>query len=158
MFVCTGNTCRSPMAEIVTREIARHAKLASRILVSSAGTGDWHVGEAADERTVAALARRGYDGSKHRARQFDAADFASQDLIVYFDHTHERALRALARSDADLVKLSNITSFETSLGDSAEVPDPYYASDETFDQALELIEQCARGLVRQLAPALRASR
>ena len=72
-FVCTGNICRSPMAEAIFRSlIARHG-FERTLAVSSAATGDWHVGERADERTLAALEARGYDGTAHRARQFDVA-------------------------------------------------------------------------------------
>ena len=81
-FVCLGNICRSPMAEVVMRSLVVRAGLADRISVASAGTGDWHVGERADPRTVETLAGRGYDGSQHRAQQFDAG---------WFDRAHVRA-------------------------------------------------------------------
>src|ERR1700712_1097026 len=68
-MVCTGNICRSPMAEVVLRDLVHRAGLDDRIAVSSAGTGDWHVGEKADPRTIVALQKRGYDGQPHRARQ-----------------------------------------------------------------------------------------
>ena len=74
-FVCTGNICRSPMAETVFKELVRRAGLEPSIAVSSAGTGDWHVGEPSDERTLAALAAQGFNGSGHRARQFDPSWF-----------------------------------------------------------------------------------
>ena len=78
-FVCTGNICRSPMAEAVLRSLAERAGLTDRLVIESAATGDWHVGEQADRRTLAALERAGYDASKHRARQFDPGDFPNLD-------------------------------------------------------------------------------
>ena len=81
-FVCSGNICRSPMAEVVLRQLAADAGLADRLTISSAGTGDWHVGEQADPRAVEALTTHGYNGSTHRARQFDPAWFADLDLVV----------------------------------------------------------------------------
>lgn len=94
IFVCTGNICRSPMAEVVLRALSAQNGLGARVVSRSAGTGDWHVGERADGRTLDALSRRGLDGSHHRARQFSAAAFSENDLIVALDRTHERILRA----------------------------------------------------------------
>ncbi len=94
IFVCTGNICRSPMAEVVFRALAEQRGLGPRIVSRSAGTGDWHLGERADARTLESLERHGYDGSQHRAKQFSAASFADNDLIVALDRTHERILRA----------------------------------------------------------------
>ncbi|MGE0583476.1 MAG: low molecular weight phosphotyrosine protein phosphatase, partial [Steroidobacteraceae bacterium] len=68
LFVCTGNICRSPTAEGVLRELARRRGALARVRVDSAGTHDYHVGEAPDPRAVAHAARRGYDLSPLRAR------------------------------------------------------------------------------------------
>ena len=95
-FVCTGNICRSPMAEVVLRSLAERAGLDERLAIESAATGDWHVGEQADQRTIDALARAGYDGSRHRARQFDPEDFPRIDLVVAFgEDTPEALIRKL---------------------------------------------------------------
>ncbi|MEO5920753.1 MAG: low molecular weight phosphotyrosine protein phosphatase, partial [Pseudolysinimonas sp.] len=67
-FVCTGNICRSPMAEAIFRRLIAEKRLGRRLAVSSAATGDWHVGERADARTIAALGKLGYDATGHRAR------------------------------------------------------------------------------------------
>src|SRR5450755_2384600 len=72
-LVCLGNICRSPMAEVVVRAELERAGLAGKVEVDSAGTGDWHVGGPMDRRARAELARRGYDGTSHRARQIDAS-------------------------------------------------------------------------------------
>jgi protein-tyrosine phosphatase len=99
-FVCSGNICRSPMAGIVFAQLAAEAGMSDRFQVESAGTGDWHVGEPADERTIAALAARGYDGSRHRARQFEPDRFPDLDLVVALDRSHERRMRSWERSSA----------------------------------------------------------
>ena len=73
VLVCLGNICRSPMAETVLRAelaAASLAETARAVVVDSAGTGDWHVGDAMDPGARSALASRGHDGSAHRARQF----------------------------------------------------------------------------------------
>lgn len=155
-FVCTGNICRSPMAEVVFRRFAESVGLGDRVQSRSAGTGDWHVGERADPRTVAALERRGYDGSLHRARQFDPADFAVNDLIVALDSTHARVLRQLAPTEADAAKVHLLTAFDPE-ATGPDVSDPYYAGPEMFDDVLGMIERACRSLFRQLEPALRTT-
>lgn len=157
IFVCTGNICRSPMAEVVLRALADERRLGSRVVSRSAGTGDWHLGERADQRTLEALTRRGYDGSSHRARQFSAASFAENDLIVALDRTHERILRAWARSEDDEGKVTLLRAFDPAAS-SMDVPDPYYAGAAMFDSVLGMIETATRGLFRQLEPAVRAPR
>lgn len=155
VFVCTGNICRSPMAEVVFRRLAQNAGCGDRIVSTSAGTGDWHVGEHADVRTIEALRVRGYDGSAHRARQFDLADFAQADLIVALDRSHERNLLGLAHADADKVVL--LLSFDPDAQGQLDVPDPYYAGPEMFDEVLGMIESACRALFRQLEPAIRSA-
>lgn len=157
IFVCTGNICRSPMAEVVLRDVARRQGLGSRIVSRSASTGDWHLGERADQRTLDALSRRGYDGSTHRARQFTAASFAENDLVVALDRTHERILREWARDEDEEGKVILLLAFDRS-AEALDVPDPYYAGDAMFDSVLAMIETATRGLFRQLEPALRHPR
>jgi len=94
-FVCTGNICRSPMAEWVLRARIAEAGLSDVVEVDSAGTGDWHVGDGADPRTVRVLARHGYP-SRHVARQFEQADLLHRDLVIALDHGHLRTLRRWA--------------------------------------------------------------
>ncbi|WP_295576023.1 low molecular weight protein-tyrosine-phosphatase [uncultured Microbacterium sp.] len=155
LFVCTGNICRSPMAEVVFRWFAEQAGLGDRIHSSSAGTGDWHVGERADVRTLDALQRRGYDGSKHRARQFTLEDFHRSDLVVALDRSHERILASWAPTPADTDKLSLLLTFDPRPDGILDVPDPYYAGPVMFDEVLGMIESASRALFRQLEPAIR---
>ncbi|MFT4213204.1 MAG: low molecular weight protein-tyrosine-phosphatase [Microbacterium sp.] len=157
VFVCSGNICRSPMAEVVFRDLADRAGFADRVTSTSAGTGDWHVGERADARTIDALARRGYDGTRHRARQFTPEDFDQHDLVVALDRSHERILSSWARTMADADKLALLLSFDAAAGGNLDVPDPYYADPAMFDEVLGMIESASRALFRQLEPAIRPS-
>ncbi len=96
-FVCSGNICRSPMGHVILARTGRRRRASTTASsVTSSGTGDWHVGEHADPRTVAVLAEHGYDGSRHRAREFDADEFADLDLVLASDEGHVRALQRLA--------------------------------------------------------------
>lgn len=153
-FVCTGNICRSPMAEVVFRDYAEAAGHGDTVQVLSAGTGDWHVGERADERTLQALALRGYDGSRHRARQFDAEWFERLDLIVVADRGQERILKSWATNDADRDKVRLLLGFDAEQSSLIDVPDPYYSDDAEFDRVLVMIESACAALFRQLEPGL----
>jgi protein-tyrosine phosphatase len=153
-FVCTGNICRSPMAEVIMREFAHAASLTPSLAVSSAGTGDWHVGEQADPRTVDALREHGYDGAQHRARQFDPAWFADLDLVIALDRGQERILRGWAPTDDDRAKVALLLAFDREQP-ALDVPDPYYSDPATFDQVLLMIERACRSLFDQITPALR---
>lgn len=153
-FVCAGNICRSPMAETVFRSLVEHAGLGDRITVSSAGTGDWHVGERADARTIAALASRGFRADGHRARQFDPDWFPQLDLVIAFDRAQQRILQAWASMPVDRDKVKMLRSFEAD-PDELDVPDPYYSDAAEFDRVLDLIQIGSAALFRQLEPAIR---
>lgn len=143
------------MAEVVLRAHADRAGLTGQLAIESAATGDWHVGEPADPRTIDALARAGYDGHHHRARQFDAADFPRLDLVVAFDRGQARILRNWAPNPAEQEKVRLLLEFEPETTVLHDVPDPYYSDAVMFDRVLEMIERSTSALFRQLAPALR---
>ena len=84
-FVCLGNICRSPMADVVLTARVEEAGLADRVTVASSGTGDWHVGHPMDHRAAATLAAAGYDPTRHRAQQFAASWLDEFDLVLAMD-------------------------------------------------------------------------
>lgn len=153
-FVCSGNICRSPMGEVVLQAMVASSGLSDRVDVSSAGTGDWHIGERADQRTIDALASRGYDGSQHRAQLYDPAWLPSLDLVLALDRGHERRLRALAPDDTDRGKIELLRRFDPSVARSPDadldVPDPYYAGPDMFDDVLNQVEDACAGLFVEL--------
>lgn len=147
-FVCLGNICRSPIAEVVMRAQLEQRGLGDRVAVSSAGTGDWHIGERADRRTVAVLSRHGYDGAGHRARQFVAESIDECDLVVAMDRSNVAALRSLLGPD-DAARVRLLREFDPD-ATGTDVPDPYYGGDEGFDEVLAMVETACHGLVEHV--------
>ncbi|MGW0389419.1 low molecular weight protein-tyrosine-phosphatase [Streptomyces sp. NPDC003042] len=160
-FVCTGNICRSPMAESVFRSHVADAGLGSLIEVDSAGTGGWHEGDGADPRTVAVLEAAGYE-QDHRARQFRASWFDRLDLVIALDGGHLRDLRALAPTPEAAAKVRLLRSYDPAAGaarsdvpDALDVPDPYYGSLDGFEECLELVEAASPGLLGAVRAAVK---
>lgn len=152
IFVCMGNICRSPMAEAILRAKLDDAGLGDAVVVDSAGTGAWHVGDPADRRSRQALAQRGYpDG--HIARVFDPQWFGERDLVVALDLDNQRALRRMApdRDRAHAVRL--LREFDPD-ADSLEVPDPYYGGTADFAVVMDQVEAACDGLVAYVAGLL----
>ncbi len=147
LFVCLGNICRSPTAEGVLRHKLREAGLQARVEVDSAGTGDWHVGKAADLRTRQAAQQRGYDLSALRGRQVQAEDFNAFDLILAMDNSNLRDLQQLRPGNATAELDLFLRRYQLQLD---EVPDPYYGGADGFEQVLDLIEQACEGLLREI--------
>lgn len=160
-FVCSGNICRSPTAEAVLRRQLREAGLDGEVEVDSAGLGDWHAGEGADTRSVAALRQRGYPAWVHSAKQFRRPDFPDRDLVVALDAGHERELRRIAPTAADRDKVRLLRSYdpEAAAGSGElDVPDPYFGGDDSFEHVLDLIEAACRGLLDEVRKDLPPNR
>jgi len=150
-FVCTGNICRSPMAEHVLRRHAEEEGL--DVVVDSSGTGGWHAGDGADRRTVRVLRRHGYT-SEHAARKFQRSWFDDYDLVVALDRGHLRDLSALARDERDRSKIRLLRSFDPSAEDP-DVPDPYYDGDAEFEEVREMIEAAVPGMLDHIRDGLK---
>jgi protein-tyrosine phosphatase len=148
LVVCTGNICRSPTAEGVLREMVRKAGLSDTVVVESAGTHGYHIGEPPDERAQRHALQRGYDLSALRATRDSSADFERYDWILAMDRGHYELLRRSCPAK-HLAKLKLFLSFAPELGVD-EVPDPYYGGPDGFERVLDLIEAAARGVVEQL--------
>jgi protein-tyrosine phosphatase len=145
LFVCTGNICRSPSAEGVFRRMVRNAGLDGQIATDSAGTHDYHVGEAPDPRSVEAARARGIDIDDLRARQVRPRDFDEFDLILAMDRGHAALLNGMAPDHArDRIHLFMDYAPEAP---KREVPDPYYGEGTHFNETLDLIEAASTGLL-----------
>jgi protein-tyrosine phosphatase len=153
-FVCSGNICRSPSAELVLRERLAGAGLADGVEVSSAGIGPWHVGDPIDPRAAEVLAGHGYP-TGHIAEQVGPRHLKA-DLLLAMDAGHETALRRLLHreygsgAEADpAARVRLLRSFDPRAAAAGEldVPDPYYGGDEGFQEMLEMIEAAMPGLL-----------
>ncbi len=143
VFVCTGNICRSPTAEAVLRRLVSDEGLAEQVVVGSAGTGGWHVGDDADPRSLKALRARGYD-LRHSARQFRADWFDEHELVVALDRSHQADLTRM-RPGVDVRLLR-----EWDPDGEGDVPDPYYGGSDGFEEVLDMVERSCEGMLEEL--------
>jgi protein-tyrosine phosphatase len=153
LFVCTGNICRSPTAEGVLRHHAEKLGLSDRIRVDSAGTHNYHAGEAPDQRAVAIARKRGIliDGLK--ARKVAPGDFYDFDLILALDYKHLQFLRRMS-PDNPKAQTELFLEFAGSLREK-EVPDPYYGDHHHFEYVLDLIDSGVKPLLEKIQQQLR---
>jgi low molecular weight protein-tyrosine phosphatase len=156
-MVCTGNICRSPMAEIILRQQLERAGLTGaqvgeRVVVDSVGMEGYHVGDGADPRTLRALLDAGYDGSAHIARKLEPAVLAERDLILVADSGHLAAVRRLARRVGGAGEIHLMREFdpEAVAAGTLEVDDPYYGDAAAFRRCLREVEAACDGLVQHL--------
>jgi protein-tyrosine phosphatase len=154
LFVCMGNICRSPTAEGVFRHYLGRQAPGLDLLLDSAGTHDFHVGEPPDPRTVRAAARRGIDLAGLRARQVQDADFEQFDLILAMDPLNRATL--LDRSPPGChPRIRLLLEFAPQAG-RLDVPDPYYGGDAGFEEVLDLVDAAAPGLLAEIRQKMRA--
>ncbi|GAA3963507.1 low molecular weight protein-tyrosine-phosphatase [Gordonia caeni] len=146
-FVCTGNICRSPMAESILASAIADARLDDRVQVSSAGTGGWHIGEPADNRARTELLAHGYS-DQHVAAQLDP-DHLSADLLVALDSGHVRELSR--KRLGDRVRL--LRSFDPN-SEGEDVPDPFYGGPEDFAAVRAQVEAAVPGLLAWIEATL----
>ena len=140
LMVCLGNICRSPLAHGIMEQMAKDKRLDWE--VDSAGTGNWHVGEAPDRRSIRTARAHGIDISGQVCRLFKTSDFDTYDHIFVMDRNNLSDILAMARDEEDEKKVRLL------LGDKI-VPDPYY-DDNQFEPVFKLIEEGCRELIKEL--------
>jgi len=145
LFVCTGNICRSPLAEGILRTQAVARGLEEQIVSASAGTQHHHVGQPPDPRSISIAQTRKIDIRGQRARQVQTSDFALYDVIAALDHSHLNSLQRLCPPDLR-PRIRLLMSYAVPLPASLDVPDPYYGH-PGFNEVFEMIEQGVSGLM-----------
>jgi len=147
LFVCSGNICRSPLAEAIFRQQAEQAGRGASFEIDSAGIHGYHAGDAADPRARRVGRQRGVTVSSI-AREVEQRDFERFDLILAMDRGHLRELRSRCPAPLrDRIRLMR----EFAEPPGGDVPDPYYSGDDAFEQVFDLLEGCCRRLLAELS-------
>ncbi|WP_293787600.1 low molecular weight protein-tyrosine-phosphatase [uncultured Pedobacter sp.] len=141
LMVCLGNICRSPLAEGIMRHLADEQNLNWEI--ASAGTGNWHIGQAPDHRSISAAKALGYDISKQRAQQFNPSMFDYYDLILVMDKKNLADVKSLGKTDEERKKVKLFL-------DNDEVTDPYW-DNSLFSPVCKQVEERCMEIIEQLS-------
>lgn len=149
MFVCTGNICRSPLAEAVFRDLIEDGKLGDRFEIASSGTTAYHVGQPADERMRGVAASHGV-AIRHRSQQLEESDLDDYDLLLAMDQSNLREMKLIARGRDHRGKIHLFREFDPQGGPGAEVPDPYYGGHAGFERVFAMVDRTCRALVAAL--------
>jgi protein-tyrosine phosphatase len=143
LMVCLGNICRSPLAEGILK-----SKLdPQRFDIESAGTGNWHVGEQPDHRSIETAKRHQIDISKQIARHFNVKDFDIFDLIFAMNDQNYKDLQALATNENAKNKIHKIVAFDAN--HHKEIPDPYYGTLADFEHVFQLLDGICENIAQQ---------
>lgn len=146
--VCTGNICRSPMAEFMLRNAFEDEGLNDQVEVDSAATSRWEIGSPIDRRAAVVLSQHGLSSAGHTARQFDPSWFASGDLILALDDGHLGELREWAPDADSAAKIHLLREFDPEAADDdLSIPDPWYGSSEDFERTWDLISAAIPGVL-----------
>lgn len=145
LMVCLGNICRSPLAEGILKTKVNTEK----VYVESAGTGDWHVGQSPDERSVKIAKKHHIDITQQRGRQFEVSDFDKFDLIYAMDNSNYDDIMKMARNDKDRKKVRLILN-EILVGENCDVPDPYTGGIDGFQRVYDMLNQACEKIAEKL--------
>jgi len=148
LMVCLGNICRSPLAEGLLRDKIKSQKI--NALVDSAGTSNYHIGEAPDPRSAEIARKYGIDISDLKGRQFGIEDFDQFDHIFVMDENNYADVLMLCRNQKDKDKIKLILNL-THPGQNKPVPDPYYGGAEGFENMYRLLDAATDKIIEELS-------
>jgi protein-tyrosine phosphatase len=145
LMVCLGNICRSPLAEGILKTKVDP----KNISVESAGTGDWHIGQLPDKRSIKVAKENDIDITDQRGRQFERSDFERFDLIYVMDNSNYEDVIAMARNDEDKKKVHLILN-EIFSDENLDVPDPYTGGESGFERVFDMLDQATDKISEKL--------
>ena len=152
-FVCLGNICRSPLAQGVFEALVIEEGLQDRIIISSAGVGNWHVGNPPDTRMQQTARDHGIHLNS-LARQFQSSDFKQMDLVLAMDHSNLSALKQMRPAPELDDKLFLFRSFDPQRNNDLDVPDPYYGGSKGFETVYQIVERTCPKVLEHLKKKL----
>ncbi len=146
LFVCLGNICRSPLAEVVVQDAAQQQGLNKTFHFESAGTGNWHIGLGADQRSAATAAQHGLSLAAHQAQQITHNKIADWDIFIAMDEDNRRNLLQMGATAEQVLMMRRFEDNTAAL----DVPDPYYGGEDGFEHVYQMLAQNTAGLLRYL--------
>ena len=150
LIVCTGNTCRSPLAAVALLDELGPDR--ERVEVSSAGTAAWE-GQPASATTIELAAQEGFDLASHRSRRLTPALARAADLILVMEREHARAVQALG---GDPLRTHVVSEWPEPGEPTLPVSDPFGASREAYEECWSRIRRHVRRIVPYVRETLRA--
>jgi protein-tyrosine phosphatase len=154
LFVCTGNICRSPLAEGVFRHFVRVAGIENRFEIDSAGTSGYHAGDPPDARSTATARARGIE-LMGRSRQLTSRDLHRFDYVIVMDEEHREAVLSMSRRFGGSARVRLLREWDPE-GRGESVPDPYYGGINGFEDVQDMVERACANLLDELLDGRRS--
>jgi protein-tyrosine phosphatase len=147
LFVCTGNICRSPLAEGILRN--KYTKYGIKGEIDSCGFEPFHIGDAPDHRAKKIAQQNDIDISSVRSRLFQVDDFDRFDKILVMDSGHYQLVTEMARNQNDRKKVDFIMN-QVTPGRNQHVTDPYYDSYGAFEAVYEQLDKACETMAQNI--------
>lgn len=142
LFVCLGNICRSPLAHGIAQKISEENDL--RWKIDSAGTSNWHTGEAPCGNSIKVANNHQTDISKQQSRPITTEDITIFDYVIAMDKQNKADMEAFGFKDVYL--LGDFAGYN-----GTDVPDPYFFNGfEGFEKVYTMVELCVRDFIRKV--------